>query len=163
MKVWILRYNFVIYAIYISKVCLWNVPINRMYHWIYRRYVVKLDFHQTNILQLHQALSTAIAITKSIQCDAVDLFLFFIYLLFCFAKIFVWHIKSNGIHLGIIEICVYLCLFSMLLFFPYFHTFHRDLRRGDVIQRAHYMAYNKYDKIRVNKLIFSSVIYNIFT
>lgn len=52
-------------------------------------------------------------------------------------------------------------LFYLFLcfFFSHIHTFHRDLRREDVIQRAHYMAYNKYDKIRVNKHTFSSVIY----
>lgn len=55
----------------------------------------------------------------------------------------------------------FFCFAFSFLFF-YIYIFHRDLRRDDVIQRAHYMAYNKYDKIRVNKHIFSSVIYTQF-
>lgn len=51
-------------------------------------------------------------------------------------------------------------LISSLFFLSYFFTlFSRDLRRADAIQRAHYMAYNKCDKIRVNKHTFSSVIF----
>lgn len=50
-------------------------------------------------------------------------------------------------------------LISSLFSFIFFTLFFRDLRRADVIQRAHYMAYNKCDKIRVNKHTFSSLIY----
>lgn len=58
-----------------------------------------------------------------------------------------------------LNIYFFACFF-FFFFLSFIHTFHRDLRREDVIQRAHYTAYNKYDKIRVNKHIFSPIIYN---